>query len=85
MTKIGSSILKKARKIPPPVEIATGAVIVCVPPVPDPSDAVGILLIGDGIRRMKNNGKINVKKHKRSKKGSKRKVVEVRKYERRRR
>jgi hypothetical protein len=49
LNKIG----KKTKKIPAPLEIMIGGVIVLVPPIPDPSDVIGWGLIADGLRKIK--------------------------------
>jgi len=75
--KIGKNVLRnikrQARRLPPPAEVGIGIAIVCIPPLPDPSDIVGYGLIADGIRRMHKERKAkftNIKIHSK-KKGSK--------------
>ena len=48
---------QKLKKIPAPLEILIGGVIVCVPPFPDPSDILGLTLVGHGIHKLKHKAK----------------------------
>jgi len=57
-------IRQKLRKLPPPVEIVIGGVIVALPPWGDPTDFLGAGLIAHGIERMKGETrKFNGKKY----------------------
>jgi len=49
------------RKVPPEAEVAVGAGITAVPPIPTPDDLIGVALIADGARRLKRkySGKVN--------------------------
>ncbi len=48
---------KHGRKVPPVVEIIGGGVVIfATGPIPDPTDVVGYVLIGDGVYRIKKNG-----------------------------
>ena len=49
--------MKLLDKLPAPLEIVIGGVIVSIPPFPDPTDIAGAVLITDGIRRLRRKGK----------------------------
>lgn len=55
--KAGKKAVKKLKKLPPEGEIAVGAIIMIVPPMPDPSDIVGAGLVTHGVKRLKRKNK----------------------------
>ena len=60
LQKLKRKMLRKMQKVPPEAEVAIGAGIIAVPPIPTPDDVIGIALIADGARRLrkKYSGKV---------------------------
>lgn len=47
------NLQKKLRKLPPHAEMVAGGLICIIPPVPDPTDVVGVGMIAHGYKRLK--------------------------------